>query len=859
MFMIRLITQNDSRLFNKTSSDLNYIQKRESMITGLSSAAAENKLAEFGYNELASARPKNIWRIAAEVIREPMFLLLISCGILYMILGDYKEGLVMLGTIFIIIYITFYQYRKTERALEALKNLSSPRALVIRDGKETRIPGREVVPGDILLLNEGDRVAADAILLNSLNLTIDESLLTGESVPVVKSTVDETTGKKNYVFSGTLVVQGKGWARVETTGANTEFGKIGLSLKSIDPDETRLQQEMKVLVRRLFIAGIFISLLVIIAFYFTRGNFLQSVLNGLAAAMAILPEEFPVVLTVFLALGAWRLSKKKVLTRKPSAIETLGSTTVLCTDKTGTITQNKMEVVALYNGRTIIYSNHFGNEYEEIAALILNGSLASQENAVDPMETAIHRVFKTYDKKEKRASRLVKEYPLTRELLAMTRVTQLPDETSLTVSAKGAPESIFLLCKLSPAESATHLKAVQTLAEKGYRVIAVANAIQHNNDLPGQQHEFNFSFTGLIGLEDPVRPEVPKAIQECYTAGVRVIMITGDYPVTAKSIAGQAGISPVDAIMTGDDLNQLSDDALQQRITGISIFARVVPEQKLRIVKALKARREVVAMTGDGVNDAPALKAADIGIAMGNKGTDVAREAAALVLLDDNFISVVSAIRNGRRIYDNLQKAMSYIMAIHIPIIGLALLPAFFNTLPVLLMPLHIVFMEMIIDPVCSVAFETEQEEKGIMSRPPRKPDEVFFGSRKILYSLLSGLLLLLMVIVVYFLSIQEGHTDGEVRTIAFSSLIIGNIFLILTNLSHTRMVLSVIAERNLTILAILLGAFLLLLLIMFVPALQQLFSFEFPGYRHYIPALAAAFTLLLVLEFVKYVRNRKP
>lgn len=829
------------------------------MIEGLSSEEAKKKLNILGFNELPSAKPKTILGIAMEVMKEPMFLLLISCALLYMLLGDYREGSILLATTSIIIFITFYQYQKTEKALDALRKLSSPRALVIRDGKEIRIPGREVVPDDIILLNEGDRIAADAKILDAVNLSVDESLLTGESAPVMKNIISNLSDSHALVFSGTLVVQGKGMAKVISTGSNTQFGKIGTSLKNIEQDTTRLQKEMKVLIRNLFIIGAFISIGVIAAFYFTRGNFIQSLLNGLAAAMAILPEEFPVVLTVFLALGAWRLSGKNVLTRKPSAIETLGSATVLCADKTGTITQNKMEIAALYDGKEFFSREVFSAKKEQLTELINAAHRASQKDSIDPMEKAIGKIHSSLKLEDISDHKLIREYPLSRELLAMTRV--LKNETNnsapISVSAKGAPEAIFTLCKMSESETVKYLAAVHKMADQGYRVIAVANVLINNNSLPEKQHDFNFNFLGLIGLEDPIRPEVPQAIQECITAGIKVIMITGDFPVTAKSIARQIGLSAEKELITGDELKKMNEEELKKRILNVNIFARVIPEQKLRIVQALKANNEIVAMTGDGVNDAPALKAAHIGIAMGNKGTDVAREASSLVLLDDNFASIVSAIRSGRRIFDNLQKAMAYIIAIHIPIIGLTLMPAFFPGLPLLLMPLHIVFMELIIDPVCSVAFESEQEEKNIMKRAPRNPKEQFFGGKKIILSVLQGLMLLVMVIAVYFLSIREGHSEGEVRAIAFSSLIIGNIFLILTNLSKTRSFISVITERNVAVMLILSAAIVMLLLIISIPSLQHIFNFGFPGYKHFVSSVSGATIILLILEAIKYFNAR--
>lgn len=827
------------------------------MPAGLAHSEAAARLKSFGYNELPSARPKNILRIAGETIREPMFLLLISCATLYMILGDYREGIIMLGSIFIIIFISFFQNRKTERALEALRNLSSPRALVIRDGVEVRIPGREVVPGDLLVLNEGDRIAADAILSESAHLSVDESFLTGESVAVNKTAGNDLVNNK--LFSGTLVVQGSGIAEVTATGVKTEFGKIGVSLKSIEEDETRLQKEMKTLIRNLFLIGIGVSITIVIVFYISRGSFLQSLLNGLAASMAVLPEEFPVVLTVFLALGAWRLSKIKVLTRRPSAIETLGSATVLCSDKTGTITQNKMGVAVLYDGDQMYYGDSFYDNQQQTSLLVRSAHRASRINSMDPMEIAINESHDKFYPDEKDDVTLVKEYPFTRESMAMTRVMKDEDEKVYSVFAKGAPESIFKLCKLSSAEIEKHTKAIEGMAEKGYRVIAVARAKHGDLVLPEKQTQFDFTFSGLIGLADPVRPEVPQAIKECQSAGVKVIMITGDYPVTAKTIAEQIGLPSDGKIITGDELNNMSDEELGKDISGVNVFARVVPQQKLRIVKALKANGEIVAMTGDGVNDAPALKAANIGVAMGNKGTDVAREASSLVLLDDNFTSIVSAIRYGRRIYDNLQKAMSYILAIHIPIIGLTLMPAFFPSLPILLMPLHIIFMELIIDPVCAVAFETEQEEKGIMNRPPRKSGEDFFGFRKIMSSFLSGLLLLIMVVSVYFLSMYEQHTEAEVRAIAFSALIVGNIFLILTDLSKTRPVISVLAERNVTVLGLLLIAFIMLQLVIFVPSLRQVFRFEIPGYEHFLPSIGGALLMVTILEVIKLAKRKRP
>lgn len=822
------------------------------MKKGLTSSEASERLKKFGLNELPSSKPKTVWRIALEVLKEPMFLLLISCGVLYMILGDFKEGIILISTMSIIIFITFFQHRKTEKALEALKKLSSPRALVIRDGEEVRIPGREVVPGDHVIIAEGDRIPADGTLYDGLNIQVDESIITGESLPVDKL----ANAENNSVLSGTLVTKGYGIILIEKTGSSTEFGKIGHSLNEIKDDETRLQTEMKRLIRRLAIVGIILCVSVVALFYITRGNFIQSLLNGLSSAMAILPEEFPVILTVFLALGSWRLSKKNVLSRKASAIETLGSATVLCSDKTGTITQNKMILSVVLNDTRLFSEKDLKEVDPGLSEIMTCSYLACHPESADPMEKAIIQAYKNRPDSPV-DHQLQKEYPFSHEVLAMTRVYTRDQADISFAFTKGAPEALFKLCRLSDEVIAELTEQVKSIASKGMRVLAVGKATVPTTELPEQQTGFQFEFMGLLGFVDPIRPEVPQAISECKQAGIKVIMITGDFPETALNIGKQIGLDS-GTLMTGDELNALTDEELKSNIEKVSILARVKPEQKLRIVDALKQNNEIVAMTGDGVNDAPALKAAHIGIAMGKKGTDVAREASSLVLLDDNFASIVSAIRMGRKIYDNLQKAMSYVLAIHIPIIGLTLLPAFFIGSPLILMPLHIVFMELIIDPISSVAFESEDEERGIMERPPRDPEKQFFGSQKILSSFLQGLLVLITVLVVFFITHQDGHSDNEVRAISFTTLLIGNLFLILSKLSTTRSFLSIVLSKNTAAKLIILMAAGILTLILIVPDMANLFSFEFPGFYHLFISLGAALVMLMILETIKFIRKRK-
>ena len=837
-------------------------------IMGLTNEQVKQKLAAEGFNELPSSKPKSLFGIALDVIQEPMFLLLVACGSLYLFLGDIQEGLMLMGFVFVIMGIEFYQEKKTEKALDALKDLASPRAFVIREGVESRIAGREVVTDDIMILQEGDRVPADAVVLYSVNLSADESLLTGEPVPVRKAEWVEGTELSNpggddlpFVFSGSMIVQGNGIARVMATGLNTEIGKIGKALNDVKEEPTKLKREMGVLVKKLAIIGILLCLVVIGVYWMTRGDLLKGFLAGITLAMAMLPEEFPVVLTIFLALGAWRISQKNVLTRKPAAIETLGSATVLCTDKTGTLTKNKMTVTRLYNGKefmTVDESSTFPEEFHEIIEF---GILSSQTNPFDPMEKAITLVGEQFLKNTEHLHtdwEMIKEYPLSKELLAMSRVFTNTTTQQRTIAAKGAPEAIFDLCHLPEERKLELAKAIETLASSGLRVLGVARDIEDLTELPEIQHDFDFEFLGLIGLSDPVRENVPHAVAECYKAGIRVIMITGDYPATAMNIGKEIGLKNHTSVITGQQLEETTEEELAVKIRTVNIFARVVPEQKLKIVNALKRNNEIVAMTGDGVNDAPALKAANIGIAMGEKGTDVAREAASLVLMDDNFASIVGAIRMGRRIFDNLQKALGYIFAIHVPIAGLSLIPVFFADLPLILWPVHIVFLELIIDPACSIIFEAEKAEPNVMSRPPQKYDEPFFGIKKILLSCSQGIGILVIVFAVYLFGLKSGYSEAEVRALAFTTLITANIAVILSNRSWSRNIFQILATKNSTVKWVAGGAAFFLILILNIPFLLNLFLFEKISLTEALFCVLAGLSSIIWFEIYKVFNHRR-
>lgn len=838
-------------------------------VTGLSEEQVAERLSRDGYNELPSTKRRGLLAIAHGVVREPMFLLLLACGTIYFFLGDAQEALMLLGFVFFIMGITLYQESKTERTLEALRDLSSPRALVIRGGHQKRIAGRDVVRGDILVLAEGDRVPVDAVLLSCTNLLADESILTGESVPVRKVIADgpvemERPGGDDlpFVYSGTLVVHGQGYAEVVATGTRTELGRIGKALQSVEPEQTPLQREMTHLVRNLAIFGLLLCVLVTVVYGLTRRDWLNGILAGLTLAMAILPNEFPVVLAIFMALGAWRISQQKVLTRRTPAVETLGSATVLCVDKTGTLTMNHMTVGKLYaNGQFYDLQARANEEIpEDFHQLIEFSILASQRDPFDPMDRALKELGKLYLADTEHLHddwALVREYPLSQKLLALSRVWRSRDGEDYVIGAKGAPEAIADLCHLDEAKLRALSRPITALANEGFRVLGAARSRFKQADLPIEQHDFDFEFLGLVGLTDPVRPTVPAAIKECYSAGIRVVMITGDYPGTAVNVARQIGLTPSDEVIIGPELDELSDGELQSRVETANIFARVVPEQKLRLVNALKANGEIVAMTGDGVNDAPALKAAHIGIAMGDRGTDVAREAAALVLLDDDFSSIEQAVRVGRRVFDNLKKAMAYLVAIHVPIAGMTLIPVLFKW-PLVLLPIHIAFLHLIIDPACSVVFEAEPEEADVMRRAPRNSKERIFSRPTLALSFLQGLGVLVILVAMYSVALRRGQGDQEARALAFTTLIIANLGLILTNRSWSRTMLGTLQSRNAALWWVVGGALVFLGMVLYVPFLRELFRFSTLHFEDLALCLTAGAISIIWFELFKVISQHK-
>lgn len=800
-------------------------------ITGLTNHEAATRLQEHGYNELPTAKPRTFFHFLIEIIKEPMISLLLAAGVLYIFLGDAAEAILLLLSIVGVVSISLYQERKSEKSLQALVRLSSPRAMVLRSGEEIRIAGREVVVGDVVCLVEGDRVPADVELFEAENIKVDESLLTGESVPVDKNTTDA-----KQAYSGSMVVSGHGKAIVRAIGIDTELGKIGKSLKSIEIEKTLLQKEITTLVRYLASVGLAMCVLLAVIYTLTRGNLVHGILAGLTLAIGILPEEFPIVLLLFITMGAWRLAKKNVLARRAASIETLGAATVLCVDKTGTLTENKMTIEKI----------ELGDEEE----VIKYGLLASQRKPFDPMEVAFVSEGKKYLDLDKLydTHELVREYPVSSDLLSVAHAYKVADKYDIAL--KGSAEAVIELCHLKTGEEKKILAEVSALAKDGYRVLAVARGEHAQTTLPTDRHDISFHFLGLVALADPIREGVAESVNLARRAGVRVIMITGDYHDTALSIAKQIGLTTT-GVLTGARFEAMNAAERQKALTDISVFSRVAPKQKLLIVEALKSMGEVVAMTGDGVNDAPALKAAHIGIAMGQRGTDVAREASSLVLLDDNFNSIVGGVKLGRRIYDNLQKAVGYLIAVHIPIVALSIVPVILK-LPMVLFPAHIVFLEFIIDPTCTIVFESDKADKDIMTRKPRGIADRIISFRNLRGPITRGLLSAVVLVISYMILLPQVGEDTA-RTFVFILLVSINIMFILVSLSKKEFFYHKLAQNNnIALMLVVLFTSTVLYLAVSVPVVMGLFRFHALSADLYAWILGISLATLLVNELTK-------
>ncbi|MDD3122833.1 MAG: cation-translocating P-type ATPase [Candidatus Izemoplasmatales bacterium] len=753
---------------------------------GLTSEEAKRLQIEFGKNELTVKKKESFFHKIIDVLKEPMFLLLIVAATIYFFLGEPRDGAIMLVFVVGIISIEIIQEWKTDRTLKALKDLSAPQIFVIRDGKEVKIASIDLVVGDLMLVQEGVKIPADGFVVETNGVCVDESTLTGEAQGVWKVVKDSPSAnsttffRNDYCYAGTLVMQGVAKIIVDKIGSNTEYGKIGTNIASTVTEQTPLQKQTGKLVKFCAIIALFLFVTVVIITYFNipdhifSDRIIESILSGITLAMAMIPEEFPVILTIFLSMGAWRLAKKNSLIRRLPSVETLGSVSVLCVDKTGTLTMNQMTV----SGEWLLEKKETG--------LSKTLSMACEQNTFDPMEKSMLEYAKSQsvDVEELFKNKILKAFPFTNENKMMGNVYKLEGKTTLAV--KGSYEKITKLCNLTTEQFAKIEQEVVNLSKEGLRVIAVAEQ-EITDEIPDNLNDAKLSFVGIVSLVDPERESVKSDIERCYQAGIRVVMITGDNGVTASAIARKVGIRNSEQVITGDELSKMGDKELSEKIKTINIYSRVIPEHKMRIVKSLKDIGETVAMTGDGVNDASALKLADIGISMGKRGSEVSREASDLILLDDNFSTIVETIHDGRRIYDNIQKAVGYVFSIHIPIALAALIAPLLgiNPLALLLLPLHVVLLELIIDPTCSIVLERQPAESNIMTRGPRDKNEKLLTSKTLIKSIIQGLALFAGSFSVYYFTLQSGIAPEIARSMGLATIILSNLFLVFVNSSN--------------------------------------------------------------------------
>ncbi|MBF6024833.1 cation-translocating P-type ATPase [Lysobacter niastensis] len=821
---------------------------------GLSRREAAERLRQDGPNLLPEAERRRGWVIALHIIREPMLVLLLAATAIYLLLGDPGEAALLGVSVLVVIALTLYQEQKSEHALQALRDFSSPRARVIRDGTIHVLAAREVVVGDLILVAEGDRVPADARLIEATDLHVDESLLTGESIPVRRHA--DAADDEHMLRASTLVVRGHGSAVVSATGAGTTIGRIGVTLQAIRIERTPLQREIRRVVMLFTLLSIAACALMTGLYVTLRGEWLNALLAGITLAIATIPEEFPVVLTVFLALGAWRMARHHALVRRIPAIEALGATGVLCTDKTGTLTLNHMVVATVAAGGKRAQPADISSD--ALRTVLSTAWLASRATSYDPMEVALREAVDLACLSHASSdAHHVREYPLSSQCSAVAHAWSQPDEQSLFVACKGAPETVADLCRLPPEQRDAALTDVTAMARQGLRVLAVASAMwpvdasANSHELPASIRDIHFAWRGLVGFADPLRPGVGHAVAEARAAGVDIIMLTGDHVETARAIAIEAGIDPDPKVMLGVEIDAMDAQELSQRLQHTRVFARVRPEHKLRLVDAIKRAGRVVAMTGDGVNDAPALMAAHIGVAMGGRGTDVAREASSIVLLDDDFVTVVRAIRLGRTIYDNIRRAARYIMAVHVPITGLALLPLLVGS-PLILLPLHLVFLQLIIDPVCSLVFEREPASADIMRRPPRSLKEPMLGLRGLLGSLSHGLLMFAAVVIIYSLGARQGLTDPQLGALAFTALVIGNLGLVVLYRTGET-VWATLRARNPAFITVATLAMVILVAVTRLAGPSSWFGFSAPPWGLWLAALALPLTMVALLHLVRF------
>jgi Ca2+-transporting ATPase len=822
-------------------------------IQGLSSEQVKLSREKFGQNTLNYKQESSVLDAIKKLAKEPMIILLLMASLIYFLSGKPGDGTFLVSAIIIVSVISLFQDSRSRNALQKLKNLTQPNCNVIRNGKVEEIKSEDLVVGDSLMVEEGTSITADGVIVHSNDFSVNESILTGESLSVFKDKDKED----NLIYKGTTVASGLAIVTINSIGNETKLGKIGKSLESIKEEKTPLENQINNFVKKLVIAGAAVFLVVWAINYFHSYNLLDSLLKALTLAMSILPEEIPMAFSAFMAIGAWRLMKLGIVVKQMKTVETLGSATVICTDKTGTITENKMSLAKLF----VLSTQHISNLDEQLTddekQLITTAMWASEPIPFDPMEVALHNAYANLKQEDERPDfKMVHEYPLSGKPPMMTHFFE-NNSGKRIIAAKGAPEALISVCNLTPAEKQQIEKAIQTITLEGYRVLGVGEGNFDGSDFTKTQQEIPFVFKGIVAFYDPPKKNINTVLADFYKAGIAVKIITGDNAATTTAIAKQIAFKGFEKSVTGDELMQLSDTALKEKVNETNIFTRMFPEAKLRIINALKANSQIVAMTGDGVNDGPALKAAHIGIAMGKKGTEIAKQAASLVLLEDDLSKMVDAVAMGRKIYTNLKKAIQYIISIHIPIILTVFIPLVFGWVyPNILSPAHIIFLELIMGPTCSIIFENEPMEKNTMSQKPRPYTTTFFNWKELTTSIIQGLAITVGTLFAYQYSVHQGFDEAHTRTIVFTVLIAANIFLTLVNRSFYYSIFTTLKYKNNLILLIIGITVAITGFLLFIPPLTKFFKFELVTASQLFICIAIGFVSVIWYELVK-IRTR--
>ncbi|MFY7740656.1 MAG: cation-translocating P-type ATPase [Flavobacterium sp.] len=824
-------------------------------ISGLSNEEVTSSRTKNGTNSLEHQEKNHFLMSLLEMVKEPMFLLLVAAASIYYISGDYGDGIFMTVAIFLVAAISLFQEARSRNAIDALKKLSQPKSKVIRNNEVIEIPSEEIVLGDFIQIEEGTFIPADAIIIQSNDFSVNEAILTGESLSVFKNEASEI----KQVFQGTIVATGMAICEVTAIGNQTSLGKIGKSLEEIKEEKTPLQIQITNFVTKMSIIGLVIFVIVWAINYFQSYSILDSLLKALTIAMSVIPEEIPVAFASFMALGAWRLMKMGIITKQTKTVETLGSATVICTDKTGTITENKMSLAQLY----VFKSDDIVETKEKLnpeAEEVLSYSMWSSEPIpFDAMELAIHEAYAKLESVDERPNfKLVHEYPLGGKPPMMTHVFE-DSKGKKIIAAKGAPEAIIEVSHLSEPEKKQILSAIEKMTNEGFRVLGVGVTEFSGANYPKTQQEFKFNFKGLVAFYDPPKANIQKVFETFYKAGIQLKIVTGDNAQTTSTIAKQVGFKDSDKVLNGDELMEMDEATLKVKVMETAIFTRMFPEAKLKIIQALKDNNQIVAMTGDGVNDGPALKSAHIGIAMGKKGTEIAKQAANLILIDDDFAKMTDAIAMGRKIYLNLKKAIQYIISIHIPIILVVFIPLALGWIyPNIFTPVHIIFLEIIMGPTCSIIYENEPMERNLMLEKPRPLTTTFFNLKEITISIIQGLVITLGLLFMYQYCIQEGFSETYTRTSIFLTLIASNIFLTLENRSFYYSIFTTIRYKNNLVLMIIGITIVVTSLLLFVPIFSKFFLFEIVDYKQIGFSILVAFVSVMWIEIYKIFKRKK-